>query len=326
MNASIELPTYPDEDLAKLSPSKLTDILIEDQDRVPRNVIDACARCGDAMTEYFRQLHDDDFLWQDNEDDPEEIADGKWWLRLHAAMILGLIPSKQAGLLLVELMRRMSQEDDDNLQDWLAGYWPALFLNKPDTVLPSLRALCEDRDMDQYMRANAIETVIATFSQQGGEALEQALAWLARIAEDKDDDWEFCLSTASLLLHFPREQYRPLLEDLAEQQGGFMAHFSAQEVQQAYIGKYFPPEWERFTDPWEFYEPDAITKRQIRWREEEEKESQHKLNRDTVYPANPYVPYAPKETYIRPEPKIGRNDLCPCGSGKKYKHCHGRLA
>jgi preprotein translocase subunit SecA len=22
--------------------------------------------------------------------------------------------------------------------------------------------------------------------------------------------------------------------------------------------------------------------------------------------------------------KIGRNDLCPCGSGKKYKACHGR--
>src|SRR5690606_7741851 len=24
-------------------------------------------------------------------------------------------------------------------------------------------------------------------------------------------------------------------------------------------------------------------------------------------------------------PKVGRNDPCPCGSGKKYKHCHGRL-
>jgi preprotein translocase subunit SecA len=24
---------------------------------------------------------------------------------------------------------------------------------------------------------------------------------------------------------------------------------------------------------------------------------------------------------IRTEPKIGRNDRCPCGSGKKYKHC-----
>jgi len=25
-------------------------------------------------------------------------------------------------------------------------------------------------------------------------------------------------------------------------------------------------------------------------------------------------------------PKVGRNDPCPCGSGKKYKQCHGRLA
>ncbi|HET6718003.1 MAG TPA: SEC-C metal-binding domain-containing protein, partial [Rhodocyclaceae bacterium] len=25
-------------------------------------------------------------------------------------------------------------------------------------------------------------------------------------------------------------------------------------------------------------------------------------------------------------PKVGRNDVCPCGSGKKYKHCHGKLA
>lgn len=28
----------------------------------------------------------------------------------------------------------------------------------------------------------------------------------------------------------------------------------------------------------------------------------------------------------RTTPKIGRNDLCPCGSGKKYKQCHGQLA
>jgi preprotein translocase subunit SecA len=24
-------------------------------------------------------------------------------------------------------------------------------------------------------------------------------------------------------------------------------------------------------------------------------------------------------------PKVGRNDPCPCGSGKKYKQCHGQL-
>ena len=24
--------------------------------------------------------------------------------------------------------------------------------------------------------------------------------------------------------------------------------------------------------------------------------------------------------------KVGRNEACPCGSGKKYKHCHGKYA
>ena len=25
-------------------------------------------------------------------------------------------------------------------------------------------------------------------------------------------------------------------------------------------------------------------------------------------------------------PRVGRNEPCPCGSGKKYKHCHGALS
>ncbi|HLT94579.1 MAG TPA: SEC-C metal-binding domain-containing protein, partial [Membranihabitans sp.] len=31
------------------------------------------------------------------------------------------------------------------------------------------------------------------------------------------------------------------------------------------------------------------------------------------------------ETFVRTEKKVGRNDPCPCGSGKKYKQCHGRV-
>jgi preprotein translocase subunit SecA len=32
------------------------------------------------------------------------------------------------------------------------------------------------------------------------------------------------------------------------------------------------------------------------------------------------------QTMVNAVPKVGRNDPCPCGSGKKYKQCHGRLA
>lgn len=109
-----DLPEYSEEELAGLPPAELIDIIIEHEDRVPRNVIDACARRGEAMVGYLQRIHDDSTLWQ------EEASDGEWWLRLHTAMILGLIPGERAGGLLVELMHRMSIEDDSNLQDWLA--------------------------------------------------------------------------------------------------------------------------------------------------------------------------------------------------------------
>jgi len=43
------------------------------------------------------------------------------------------------------------------------------------------------------------------------------------------------------------------------------------------------------------------------------------------------VPRAPPQAepvtpYVREQPKVGRNKPCPCGSGKKFKHCHGRLS
>src|SRR5262249_23556291 len=34
-------------------------------------------------------------------------------------------------------------------------------------------------------------------------------------------------------------------------------------------------------------------------------------------------PAEKQQTVRRAEPKVGRNDPCPCGSGKKYKKCHG---
>ena len=35
---------------------------------------------------------------------------------------------------------------------------------------------------------------------------------------------------------------------------------------------------------------------------------------------------AQQAAYGEESQRIGRNDPCPCGSGKKYKHCHGQLA
>ena len=40
----------------------------------------------------------------------------------------------------------------------------------------------------------------------------------------------------------------------------------------------------------------------------------------------PAAPPPRPATVERTERKVGRNEPCPCGSGKKYKQCHGRVA
>ncbi|MEJ6654474.1 MAG: SEC-C metal-binding domain-containing protein, partial [Pseudomonas sp.] len=46
---------------------------------------------------------------------------------------------------------------------------------------------------------------------------------------------------------------------------------------------------------------------------------------EQAQPAEPAAP-VPSTPVTRDGPKIGRNDPCPCGSGQKYKQCHGKIS
>jgi hypothetical protein len=306
------LPLYPEERLAALEPAALIDLMLADEDRVPRAVIDACARRGDEMAAALQDLAERPWA------EPE--THGAWWLRLHAVMILGLIPSEQAGLLLARFMRRMSEAEDVELQDWLGGHWPALFANKPSTVLPALRDLCGDRTLHWDVRTDAMDAVVASAKRRGSETLDEALAWLARFAGDEEEEWDLRLWCGDTLLDFPRPQYRALLEDLAARQRGFGMDFSGEDVEEAYAVLQDAPDWREHEDPWAFYHPEAIAARQEDWAREDAEENADEtddvddLDDDLLFD-EPALPY------IRPAPKVGRNDPCPCGSGKKYKKC-----
>lgn len=198
--------------------------LLRDEDRVPRGVVNECARRGDEMVEALDELLPQDAFWQANIDAPQ------WWLRLHATMILGLIPGERAGTALVAFMRRASEARDENLEGWFGGYWPALFRNKPDSVVPALRAMASDRGLDWFARINAAEAVIAIAQRDGVGALDEALDWMRDIAADESGDWTMRLGAGNTLLDLPRERNRPLLEDLAARQKGVGVSFSPEEV------------------------------------------------------------------------------------------------
>lgn len=311
MNEMNQLPAYSNDELENIDLPGLIELMIADEDRVPRKVIDECARRGDAMVELLDSLSEDNLDWAG-------VSSGEWWLKLHAVMILGLIPSERAGLLLVKFMRRMAREKDHDLPDWLAGYWPALFRNKPESVLPVLpvlRELAEDHAVDWYIRSGAIEACVGVAQYQGSEALDGALEWLAGIVADEEDDWTLRLCSGNTLLDFPRIQYKPLLEQMAARQGGFGVHFAQSDVTKAYMAMQDKADWDRFSDPWKFYTPSQIAVRTQRWAEEDARKNEAALGDACDYDL--YL----DEPYVRVEAKVGRNDPCPCGRGKKYKKC-----
>jgi preprotein translocase subunit SecA len=51
---------------------------------------------------------------------------------------------------------------------------------------------------------------------------------------------------------------------------------------------------------------------------------QQRHQQDLQYQSGGAAAEAPKP--VRAGAKVGRNDPCPCGSGKKYKKCHGNGA
>ena len=53
-----------------------------------------------------------------------------------------------------------------------------------------------------------------------------------------------------------------------------------------------------------------------------QQQQSHQTNQPQ-FPVQPQ-PRAQKVQPVKVEQKVGRNDECPCGSGRKYKKCHGR--
>jgi hypothetical protein len=322
MTDDLQLPSYSDSELFALSDTELVDLLKRDGDRVPRNVIAQCARRGEGMERICERVLVTDWdsasELEDEWDDPDA-----WWLPLHAIMILGLMSSRSAGLLLIEALERTAE--DDALADWCAGYWPALFRNKPDDVLPKLQSASTDSDLDPYVRAHIVEVIVSFAARKGHQSLDEALGEVARITADEDEDWDLRMLAAGTLLDFPRPPHRALLMELARMQPDRGASFLPEDVEEAYAQMRDEPEWQRFEDPWAFYAPDEIAARQKRWEEEAEQLLRESREGDLFDDSTDLDDFEEGDfeflPYVRETPKVGRNDPCPCGSGKKYKKC-----
>ncbi len=74
---------------------------------------------------------------------------------------------------------------------------------------------------------------------------------------------------------------------------------------------------------------EAAARRQLQQQHPEAPDAlhpEHQSQGETGRTAAPAQSAAPAQPVVREGRKVGRNEPCPCGSGKKYKQCHGKLA
>jgi len=68
---------------------------------------------------------------------------------------------------------------------------------------------------------------------------------------------------------------------------------------------------------------EPMTDEDRRREEEKRRKEQEAIFRAASRSASGVTARGGVEQVSRKTPKVGRNDPCPCGSGKKYKKCHG---
>jgi hypothetical protein len=302
------LSCYSEDALASMDEQALFALVTGNDDRLPLEVVHECSSRAETMVPLLSQHLENDSNWGN------EVNDGDWWGLLHAVFILGLIPGDASARALLEGFRRITFDSNNNLTDWLSSYWPALCRNKTAYTTDTMRQIAEDNQLDWYPRSHAVECVVAAAGDRGPAQLENAINWLASLCVDESQDLEFRVMAGHILLDHPGEQHRQVMAQLVELQepDSWLGNsYNRDDIDRSFSrgGK---PEWKCFDNPWRFYDPIEIQRRQQRWLKEDREQEHKRFGLDD---------WRPVKTYAREHPKIGRNDPCPCGSGKKYKKC-----
>lgn len=226
---------------------------------------------------------------------------------VHATFLLGAIGGKEAVVPVLTALRWADAYDCD----WVLEAIPSICGRLGLDALELLSMMAKDLTSGWYVRCIAMEGM-AAIAHRHPEAAERVLEEIGGFLNDPDEDRYIRASAGHILLDFRMDAWRDTLmtfaqmEEARQKEGPFdTPDFVQKDVEEAFNspGKelYF------YTRDWmNFYEPEEIARRQKRWKEEDRKKTREGNTSASV---------------VREGPKIGRNDPCPCGSGKKYKKC-----
>jgi len=257
-----------------------------------------------AAKQLLSMVEDETYYDYTEEDDETETGDPRSWTRLHALCTFQLLGD--AARIGIEPLLSLLDDDDDYVNEAAAFYYAAM--GEP-AIEPLAKALT-NADEDTYYRAGA-GSALAEMGEEHPELRDRIVSILEQaLVLEQEDKTTAALLITNLLDLDARESFAIIQQAFAEgrvdlsvvQMPEVEEHFEM-EVVSPFIDWTKLPEYADEFDEDEEYED---------WSEE----APALPTEEDAEPREVQVPYVAEE-------KVGRNDPCPCGSGKKYKKCHG---
>ncbi|RUO42895.1 preprotein translocase subunit SecA [Aliidiomarina taiwanensis] len=172
----------------------------------------------------------------------------------------------------------------------------------------------DDKLFEELLRERIIEEAEKAYQEKEQQVGEQVLR-----------NFEKAVMLQSLDTHW--KEHLAAMDHL--RQGIHLRGYAQKNPKQEYKREAY----ELFMDMLESLKVDVISvlsKVKVRAEEDVEAVEEQRRKADQVphqytHASAEAAPQADGQPMVREGEKVGRNDPCPCGSGKKYKHCHGKL-
>jgi Protein of unknown function (DUF1186)/SEC-C motif len=288
--------------------------------RFPRDAMAAAIQQQEAITpELLRVL-------EAVSEDPVGHAEREdYMLHIFAIFLLSQFREKRAYPLIVKMFSAPGETPFDLAGDTVTDGLDRILASVYDGNPASLRALVENEEVNEYVRTAAIDAFLVlerTGQMPRADVVEHFRSlFQGKLPRTDSFAWNGLVAAVADL---PAPQ---LLEDVRQAYADGLVDSFIADLESIERNTLAPKPWRRETCA---LITDAIAEMES-WdyslREDPRPERPHK-RRDSVPQPPPRPPAPSPETYVAPkplvrEPKVGRNDPCPCGSGKKYKKCCG---
>jgi uncharacterized protein YecA (UPF0149 family) len=264
----------------------------------------------------------------------EEIADpvqaaridaqGEYMAHLYAMYLLAQFRETRAYPLMLRIALLPGDLLESLFGDCVTESFGKVFASVCDGNLKGMQSIIEDPAVDEWIRGAALGGLV-TLAAEGIKSREEILSYFAELFRDKLTDKNE--NVWSELVAYSTDLYAPELlgeiEKAYEQRLIDPTFIGLDDVRRDLAkGK----EWalaKLATDSHRHLVTDTV-KEMAWWDSFKEKKPHEPQAAASVLDAVDLPWEDSYSGYKRAEPKIGRNDPCPCGSGKKYKKCCGR--